>query len=204
MAMLKTTAALIGGAVLEVTATTTAHAATVASTDGTGDVYETTWNEETGTEEVTEAGSTTNVDVESLKVRHTARKVILTARYADLTRGEVILGAGLQMRFADAPKMGAFVDTYNSWAGEAVLYKARNGRPVDCDRLDVSIDYADDHLVVSVPRSCVGNPRWVQVNYLAYGSQEDPEAAGGWHSYRDNAHHAGPELDGWTARARKA
>ena len=50
------------------------------------------------------------------------------------------------------------------------------GSPVDCNGLDVSIDYALDTLGLGFPRGCVDQPRRVEANHVATGSQEDPEA----------------------------
>ena len=42
--------------------------------------------------------------------------------------------------------------------------------PIRCAGFDHTIDYTANTVQLSVPRSCVGNPRWVEVNYVGLGN----------------------------------
>ena len=204
MTMRSITAALLGGAVLAAVLAPTgaAYAASRSVDDGTGDVWEPVWNAETGTVANVEAGSVLNVDVDKVVVRHTARRIVVTTTYADLQKQEITLAASSRMRFDDGPAVGMMVDTWQKWSGETVLYK-QSGMPIKCAGFDHAIDYTANTVQLSVPRSCVGDPRWVQVNYVGLGNVEDPESASGYRNYEDSAHHAGSGWNGWSNRVRK-
>ncbi len=57
--------------------------------------------------------------------------------------------------------------------------------------------------MLSVPRSCIGNPRWVEVNTFVIGMQRDRNSEIGLHSYFDNAQNAGYAWGGWSRRIHK-
>lgn len=204
MTMRSITAALLGGTVLAAVLAPTgaAYAASRSVDDGTGDVWEPVWNAETETVDYFEAGSVLNVDVDKVVVKHTARRIVVTATYAELKKQDITLGASSRMRFDDGPAVGMYVDTWQKWSGETVLYK-KSGMPIECAGFDHAIDYTANTVQLSVPRSCVGNPRWVEVNYVGLGNVEDPESETGYRTFEDSAHSANSGWNGWSDRVKK-
>jgi len=65
------------------------------------------------------------------------------------------------------------------------------------------VDYANDQVTVSIPRSCLSNPRWVQVTIGAMSVKRDFSA-----SFLDNgqnASHRDPSATpDWSARIKRA
>ena len=71
----------------------------------------------------------------------------------------------------------------NLRAGVSDLYRGSNVQ--ECDGLSHEIDYAEDVVVLRVPRDCLGNPSWVRVqgiNFLWPNPQDDE------HLFADNPH----------------
>jgi hypothetical protein len=205
MTMSPRSAVLAGGAVLAaVFAATPAYADAVTVTDETADVWEAVYHSDTDTTEFVSAGSVPNMDVESVRIRHLANRIVVKATYVELKREGVIFGGTSRLRFNDGPTVGFSLDTYNRWGGESVLYESGSGDPIRCGGFDHSIDYAANVVEVSIPRSCVGNPRWVEATYMATGNVEDDTVDGGYRNYRDNGLNAGHSFSGgFSERVRK-
>ena len=204
MKLRSTTSAVIGGTLLAVLApTAAAYADAISIDDDTSDVWESMYDDETGTESFVEAGSVLNVDVDKTRVRHLANRIVVTATYAELKKQDVILSPYGQLRFNDGPAVGFAVDTYRKWSGESVLYKVGSGDPINCAGFGVVIDYTANTVEVSTPRKCVGNPRWVEARYIATGNQEDPEAPSGYHNWHDSSLTAGSGVNGYSERVQK-
>src|SRR4051812_4526949 len=171
MTMASRSALLVGGAVLAaLAAAMPAYADAVTTTDETADVWEAVYHSDTDTTDYVNAGSVLNMDVESVRVRHLANRIVVKATYVELRREGVIFGASSRLRFNDGPTVGFSLDTYNRWGGESVLYESGSGDPIRCGGFDHSIDYATNVVEVSIPRTCVGNPRWVEASYMATGN----------------------------------
>ena len=200
MAMRSLTTTLLGGAMLAAVLAPagTAYAAGLTVTDGTADVWETSTNDGV----YVASAQVDNVDVESLRVRHLTNRIVVNASYVELAKGdEVPLLVSTVLRFDDGPALTIMVDTYHRAAGDSVLYNRRG--EVRCGGFDATIDYAADTVELSVPRNCVGGPRWVEANYVSLASVEDPETESGWVNYRDNALTTGSGAGGWTERVRR-
>jgi hypothetical protein len=120
----------------------------VASTVGQSDTY-------------TPAPERVEGDVISSTVKHGARTVVMTLVYRDLSDSAEVDG---HVYFVHTSKMNRVVRLYaNSTnpGGKAVLTKA-NGKKVSC-HVRRHIDYNLNTAKVIVPRSCLGQPRWVKV-----------------------------------------
>ena len=82
--------------------------------------------------------------------------------------------------------------------------RERTRLTVKCGGLDHTVDYANDTVEFSVPRACVGEPRWVEAAYSGIGTAEEQTEDGViYHNYRDNALNAGHTYNGWTQRVRR-
>lgn len=198
-------AALLTGAVLAAVLAPAgaASAQNLTHDDATADVWEDVWNYDTNTQEYYEAGSQTNVDVLSTVVRHLPTKLVLRFTYADLKRSGTRFGIINHLRFPDGPQIVAAVDTNTRWKGIPVLAKNRTGEPIRCPGLDHAIDYSANTIELTIPRSCIGTPTWVDVNSFAVGQEDDPESESGVHAYIDNSLNGGHGDNGWTRHVRK-
>ena len=168
--------------------------------DSTSDVWEDVYDEETQTQTYVEAGSVVNVDVASTDLRHKAKKVVITFTYADLKSKQVHFMTRSRLRFDDGPKVVAAVNAMDTWKGRAELAKDRTGEPISCDGLSRAIDYDLNTVELSIPRSCLGNPAWVELNSVNIGYDE---VDGTFHNYLDNVLRAGHSYDGWSDRVAK-
>ncbi len=199
MAMRPSTTALLGGFLLAavLTPSLTAYAATVDVTDATSDV----WENFTNDGEYVPTELTDNLDVTSLEVRHLAKRIVVTAGYAELKKAGVPLVLSSRLRFDDGPAVTIMVDANPRWSGDGVLFGRRG--PLDCGGFDHAIDYAANTVELSVPRKCVGGPTWVETNYVGLGYVEDSDAESGYRNYRDNALSDGSSQGGWTDKVRR-
>jgi hypothetical protein len=102
----------------------------------------------------------TQGDIVSSQVKHKARKVILTMRYQELTPDQVSIH-WYGIRTGKMARIAILHATPSHPAGKVRLFKP-NGKPVTC-QVGHSIDYTANTATVRVPRSCLGNPRWVKV-----------------------------------------
>lgn len=133
---------------------TAAHADSYTHTDAVGDVvsFEGTTD--------TPAPAQVNGDIAWTKVRHKSRKIVLTTRYRDLD------GSGYSVHYfaIRTSKMTREVTlvTFPGHTGGKVMMSKPNGKNVRC-HLTRLIDYTANTATVSVPRSCLGRPRWVKV-----------------------------------------
>lgn len=168
--------------------------------DATSDVWEDVYDQETQTQNYVESGSVLNVDVASTDVRHTAKKILITFTYAELKSKQVHFMTRTRLRFDDGPKVVAGVNAMDVWKGRAELAKDRSGEPISCDGLSRAIDYDLNTVELSIPRSCVGNPAWVELNSINNGYED---VDGTSHYYIDNVLRTGHSYDGWTDKVNK-
>jgi len=171
-----------------------AHAARLTLADPAGD----TWS---AAEPAEPAASARNTDLRRTRIVHGDRRVALRVRYSDLVRprrGETITLA-VRLRTNDGPKRNAFVIARAaSPRGQHTLVVERNQATVSCPGLRHTIGYAADVVVLSVPRTCLGNPRWVQLMVVALDLDNRTSAA-----TVDDAASTKSEPTRWTRRLRK-
>jgi hypothetical protein len=135
----------------------TAYANRYSHGDAVGDVASTVGQSDT----YTPAPERVEGDVISSSVKHGARTVVMTLAYRDLGDSPEI---DEHVYFVHTSKMNRVVRLFaNSTnpGGKAVLTKA-NGKKVRC-HVRRHIDYNLNTAKVIVPRSCLGQPRWVKV-----------------------------------------
>ncbi len=80
------------------------------------------------------------------------------------------------------------------WRGQ-VSMNGRRGAPVECSAAR-QIDYATDVMALRIPRSCLNNPRWVQMTLVSV-------FLGGRQFLADNPHNNHMRINLWTARIRR-
>lgn len=99
-------------------------------------------------------------DVRTVQITHTRTAVKLRMTYVALGR----VGTDHLHVFAiRTPRRSYEVQVYataGSWKGTPVLF-ARNGATPRC-AISRNIDYPRRTITVSVPRKCLGTPRWIQ------------------------------------------
>ena len=106
-------------------------------------------------------------DVTRVRFAHRAGQLVVRASFIDLAPAGHFLFGGVQTRTPDGRRFFTVMATKGSRDG--FLFK-------DTDRpcpVDIRSDYADDVMRVAVPRSCLGDPRWVQVRFGASVLQRD-------------------------------
>lgn len=196
-AMLATT---VAAAVIAPAAAASAASTTVS--DPQGDVWESTYDADTQTETFTKADSVTNVDLVSSTVSHGARRVNVKMQYTDLKKTGATYYSIVYLRFDNGPQRVAAIDTSAGWGGKHVLFK--NGKnsngPVACSGFTHAIDYQANTVTMSIPRGCLGTPRWIESSVLASGSLDDGTTT---HYYLDNGATAGHAYLKWGKRLRR-
>ena len=195
-AALLTTAIL--GAVLAPAAAASAQSLTV--DDGTADTWENVYNPDTQSDDWFQAGSKLNTDITQTVVKHSAKRITITATYADLKSRDARYGLKDRLRFDHGPQVVADVDTNGTWKGQAYLFTKNSGAMIKCTGLTHAIDYTADTVEISIPRSCVGNPTWVEAAEVSLSSVSDDA---GDHVYMDNGNGAGHQDGTWTAKVRR-
>jgi hypothetical protein len=163
-------------------------------------VWENVYNPDTQTDDWYDAGSKLNVDVLKTVVKHTNTTLVIKVTFAELKKQQVTFSTVDRLRFDQGPKLIAAIDTNTKWGGTEVLSHLPSGQPVKCPGMTHSIDYTTNKVQMSIPRSCLGNPGWVQVNSLARGTED---AQGVIHSYVDNAEQVGHADVTWSSKIHK-
>lgn len=103
-------------------------------------------------------------DIEQVHVRHTREKVIITTHHWRLRKGQYPADRPFDWVHNEIrTNNGRFrFDKYlDSKADSGVR---ANSKPKIRCRGKTKINYADDVVRTSIPRSCLGNPKWVKVN----------------------------------------
>jgi len=210
-------AAGVAALTLTVLAPTAAYADHWRSTDTRRDVDGFSYNpnpEPCGTTTDLDGAADTNTDITRLGVRHTRRAVVATTRFRDLDPAlEQVLSVnirsstgGWELFLIREPEPGGGSDVFVDLSTEPE-YPDPDDVPecgsfsvisegVPC-RIGRDIDLEADLIRMTVPRKCLGNPRWVRVAASAYrfiGSEDpnDPTFSIFWDDWD-----GGTELSEW-------
>jgi hypothetical protein len=208
---------VLGAATLALTilTPTAARADHAGSTDPTGDVRGFTYEPEPapcGTSTEIDGAAETTEDLTRVGVQHTRRRVVVTAHYADLDPDvEQILDVSLRAStggydlelYREAPVSGEW-HVYADLSTEPV-FPDPDEVPDDCGGITVISDgipcrigrdvrFAKDVVRLSVPRRCLGNPRWVRIGADAYHYVNHGVATDIYYDTWDNH---GKELSPW-------
>ena len=151
-------------AALTIVPLTSASAATYRHTDTTQDLRSADLSSNTMT--LTDAPDATEPDVTSIKVVHGARKVSVTMLFADLTRKPAMAEYAVEVRTNEKELRIADVSASSGhWKGHATLQSRKGDEK--CAGLTHAIDYDKNSVSIGIPRSCLSNPRWIQVAAMA-------------------------------------
>lgn len=180
MSVRRTLLSLAGASALALTCALPASAQTLAVSDPRGDM--TAFNETDESQTVDPAVE--NGDVVRTVFRHSGRRVGVRVKYADLAREGEGRADLLVLRTNEGVRRDVVVFSGPGvWRGEATMFRP-NGREVSCP-IRHRVDYADEVLALSFPRSCLSRPRWVRtgVGSLTFVGEM---------SYVDDAQRRGP------------
>ncbi|HSJ22427.1 MAG TPA: hypothetical protein VK964_17815 [Nocardioidaceae bacterium] len=124
--------------------------------DGPGDV----WTTPVGGDQYGPAPDRRAGDVLRVRLAHGEHAIRVRMKFVDLRRsGRQRFDVGMR---TDAGTWYAEVAaSKNRWAGRHFLWE-QSGDTVSCPRMSHRIDYADDVVILRVPRTCVGNPTWAR------------------------------------------
>lgn len=166
----RTLAALTGAAALTVAGMSPASAARWSHEDAVGDVVSYSFSEHGGTESGPDpAPANTNTDISRFSASHSPRVVVLRANLRDITAASGLMiyevrtgtrGYQVAQRLGTNKDMPAFG-----------LYRL-NGQRVRCSGARRSVDRTTEEALVSIPRRCLGRPRWVRAGAGAFNFTE--------------------------------
>jgi hypothetical protein len=145
------------------------------------------WGSDDPDEEPSKVGAYPVADVRRAVVAHRANALVVRMRFANLRRvGEQYYPVFITM--PDGWYNVAFVITRPGHRrGTHHLAQAR------CRDFTHKVDYANDVVILRIPRKCLGNPEWVRVsmdNYVTFGGSW---FEGDWDEiYFDNPHSPRP------------
>jgi hypothetical protein len=154
-------AALTSAAALTVAGMSPASAAFWAHNDAVGDVVSYTWTEDSGDSGPVRAPANTDTDITRFTAKHTARRVVLTMTLRDITAASGVAYYEIRTgtrRYWAQQRLGT-----NREQGPAFYFES----PVSCSGVRRSVDRTTERAMVSIPRSCLGRPRWVRVGASA-------------------------------------
>ncbi|HYU83746.1 MAG TPA: hypothetical protein VEK80_02985 [Kribbellaceae bacterium] len=134
-----------------------ASADTVRHRDAAHDVVKFDGDRETTVPAVTEG------DVRRVTVAHTSGRLVVKLKYAELSRTNRWVAVAVVRTSAGKEFEVALVATSRiGWKGKLTVSRA-GGSVVACPGADRRVDYAVNTVRFSVPRGCLGDPRWVKV-----------------------------------------
>ena len=167
-----------------------AHAERVVTDDAVGDVVTVESGlgfVDTG-EEVRPAPEHESTDITRTVVDHRAGRLQVTVAFRDLHRSfsDTVL---MQIR---TPQRTWMVFAERRGNETVTQLFGRRSEPT-CPRLRTTVDATTDRVVVRVPTSCIGDPRWVQPDLMALGTEveHDPETGDQLVKFYDDAYGVG-------------
>jgi hypothetical protein len=152
---------------LAVLVPTQAHAGSYVRPDATGDVSS---SKDDGP--FVKTPSRAEGDVRSSAVSHAGRRVVIAVAYRQLSQTTQITGQIARLRTNKGLVRDVVIYAQpGAWGGRTSMEKP-GGRRVKC-RMGTRIDYVGDRVTVSIPRKCLGRPRWVRVGIGAVTFQDE-------------------------------
>lgn len=188
-------AAVLSGAL--VLAPGVAHAKTTAVDDGTDDLWVRVMDPETGEETWQESNADVNIDVTRSVVKHTAKRIAVTATYAGLEKGGAFESSYWSFfKLADGRRAALAVSNGAEEFAYITIQKEPGGnydKNLECPGLRFDWDWADDTMTTSFPRSCYDKPAWLRFHGTSIGIPTDPEPGHEYDWIYDNAGDPGPD-----------
>jgi len=133
-----------------------ASADTITHTDAAHDVQRFDGDTQTTVPAVTEG------DVRRVTVAHTSGRLVVKLKYAELSRTRWFGVTLVRTSSGKLFEVDLVASKNLGWQGKLTV-AAGNGSEIACSGADRKVDYAVNTVRISVPRSCLGDPRWVKV-----------------------------------------
>jgi hypothetical protein len=155
-------AALAAGLVLA--GSSAAQAQSITDVDTAGDMVIFDWE----TEEIRPAPNQVRNDVLRTTLTHSATRISIRVKYAELQRVGYGLGQHVQVVTNEGVRrnLDLFVEQ-GDWAGSVEMTRGRDESGVRC-AIWHSIDYTRNVIAVSFPRQCASSPRWVKFRVVGF------------------------------------
>lgn len=138
-------------------APTAAHADKLVRVDASHDVVKYAQTSQTVQPDRTEG------DIVRSVVRHTAKRVVMTMSFAELTPTGIGAFNVFMIKTPTMTRTVALQTIPGYWDGRAFFYKGVAGHAATCLGIRHKLDYTANTATVSVPRRCLHNPKWVKV-----------------------------------------
>jgi ABC-type uncharacterized transport system substrate-binding protein len=153
---------LVGiGAIVVAVVPTTAAAEQWSHRDAAGDVVQLTYDNES-VRHTTELPDDVSTDVQRLTVTHAAHELRMSMRVADIVRGT--RSVTVQVRTAGGRRFEVWAAVFRAEVSYTPsIVAVPSHEYVRCSGPSVSFDTDTDKVSVTLPRRCLGDPRWVQV-----------------------------------------
>ena len=154
----RTLSALAVAAGLVVATGGVASAQTLTVNDARGDVHSLSGDSSTPVAEP----DVKNGDILRTVLRHNRGRISARVKFADVNRTGDMRGDVMRIRTNEGITRDVSITAGpHMWRGTAEMSRP-NGNTVKCD-IDHKIDYDNNLVTLSFPRSCVSNPRWVRI-----------------------------------------
>ncbi|QLQ09712.1 MAG: hypothetical protein HZY75_04175 [Nocardioidaceae bacterium] len=173
-----------------------AEARTAHIKDAKGDVYTMT-----GQGELVKVGSIPNADLRRTTIRHRAHRVVVIGKYFDLRKNKDFITYAVQLRTNTGLTRDILVDA-NPEARRGEIHFAGPKKELRCKGITHRISYRANTVRISIPRSCLKRPRYIQAQVMAVavGDLTDPNSS----FFLDNGMGKRiPENEDWSRKVRR-
>lgn len=177
---------LVGlGAVVVAVVPTAAAADQWTHRDATGDVVQFTYDFES-VRTTTELPDDVSTDVRRLTITHAPHELRISMRVEDIVRGTRVVELYVRTAGGRRFEVIAYAFRTRAFSGPYITAVPTRER-VRCSGQSASLDPDTDKVSVTLPRRCLGDPRWVQVGatYATEGEFES-EVEEGHFNYFEN------------------
>jgi hypothetical protein len=106
-------------------------------------------------------------DVRATRLTYGATRVAIRVSFVDLKKVGEAQALNVDMYTNERSRRLQLNAFPFNWSGETQMYTVK-WREVDCGGVRHTVDYAADIMKVSLPRRCLGNPRWVNFRVVAF------------------------------------
>jgi hypothetical protein len=141
-------------------------------------------------------------DIRSTTVRHGVGGIWVRMRFNELGRIDDLFNASVRVRTNTGLYRGVAVMAGSQqffgdsrWRG-GTLVERRDGRPVDSCTAAHRIDYDTNVIMLRIPRTCLGSPRWVRANAVFSAFRYGNNAM----AFIDGGNDSPNGLTGWSPR----
>lgn len=136
-------------------------------------------------------------DVRWVQIGHGATRIVLTAKLVELTKQGAEVGLFVEFRTSSGLSRDARLSGQVGDRNGSVAFTSPTGKLLACDTSH-KINYVANTMMMSVPRSCLNNPSYVQ-----FRSETSWVTDSTYDVYVDNPHNTNLAFDGWSSRVRR-